>query len=114
MEAGSGNSGPDLASLLPTSFGKQPKPGTESTRPAPTFMFDVEWLGITRALHPYLSLTRNRARFPPPETLKRRVEEEIEWARKNVGEKPVGDIQKFVMTAPGPAKGHGGRPQQRA
>lgn len=120
------------------SFGKQPKakpalpsglpskpsvPSPSSSQsspnnpphPMPTFAFDTEWLAISRALHPYLSLQRSEIPFPNDEALKEMVKKEMEWMRSNMEAVKDGknvrveDIQKFVMTAVGSSGGSGGR-----
>ncbi|TFK45893.1 hypothetical protein OE88DRAFT_1648923 [Heliocybe sulcata] len=78
----------------------------------PTIAFDPEWLAITRAFQPYLSLSSSQPAFPDEPTARQRVAEEMAWVRENVyggegseKEKRVGEVQKFVMSAPGPTKG---------
>ncbi|KAI8369528.1 lariat debranching enzyme, C-terminal domain-containing protein [Radiomyces spectabilis] len=41
------------------------------------FFYDLEWLAITRAMHPYLSLARQASRLPSKEDLKQSVEQEL-------------------------------------
>lgn len=90
-------------------------------RPKPELTYDLEWLAISRALHPYLSLQRSEIPLPNEATLREMVKKELEWIKANVlasesegeGEgkgKSVNviDVQKFVATAVG-ATGGGGR-----
>lgn len=106
------------AAFLPTAFGKQkqpkpkslpPKPQAQSLPPqpprsAPEFTYDLEWLAISRALHPFLSLDRKEIPLPSENELRDSVAQELEWVKEHIGAgKKVEDVQKFVMTAPGPA-----------
>jgi lariat debranching enzyme len=66
--------------------------------------FDPEWLAVTRALHPYLSLAHHQTRLPPNST--ELITRELEWVKRNVGTSGDGildveEVQKFVKTAPG-------------
>lgn len=106
-----------VAAFLPTSFGKQkqskPEPGkTQPPRPpspqrsAPEFTYDLEWLAISRALHPYLSLQRAEIRLPSESQIKELVKKEMVWVMEHIGVgKRISDVQKFVLTAPGPSGG---------
>lgn len=105
------------AAFLPTAFGKPkhpkpkslpPKPQVQSPSPqqprsAPEFTYDVEWLAISRALHPFLSLERKEIPLPSENELRDLVAQELVWVKEHVGAgKKVEDVQTFVMTAPGP------------
>ena len=79
----------------------------------PKFTFDTEWLAITRAFHPYLSISRLQLPIPPRGEMFLKIEEEMEWIKTNVlGEseepKDVGEVQHFIMTSPGPIPGFKG------
>lgn len=78
-----------------------------SGRSPPLLSYDPEWLAITRAFHPYLSITRHQPRFPEESEARALVAKAVKWVEKNIkadeqGEIPVADHQTFVMTAPGP------------
>jgi lariat debranching enzyme len=70
----------------------------------PRFTYDIEWLGVTRAFHPYLSLTREQTPLPALEKAKELVKNEVEWVKQRFdGKAPlVESVQVFSMTAPGP------------
>ncbi|EMD34237.1 hypothetical protein CERSUDRAFT_86365 [Gelatoporia subvermispora B] len=74
----------------------------------PVLTFDPEWLAITRAFHPYMSLERHQLPYPDEATARAAVQRELEWVKKHVlgdkGSIRVGDVQKFEMTAPPPAR----------
>lgn len=97
----------------------------------PKIAYDPEWLAITRAFHPYLSLSHMQRAFPSEQEVRELVRQSREWIDANVfsGESTenavqaksnkaileIEEIQKFVMTAPGPGKEHemGGKFSQR-
>ncbi|EJD06143.1 DBR1-domain-containing protein, partial [Fomitiporia mediterranea MF3/22] len=68
----------------------------------PRLMFDPEWLAITRAFHPYLSIERLQPRLPDTAEAKERVKQELEWVTRNISDRDVHDCQVFWPTAPGP------------
>jgi lariat debranching enzyme len=73
----------------------------------PKFTFDTEWLAITRAFHPWLTTSRQQKPIPSPQTMQKKIEEELEWVKVNVQggtdtPKDIGDVQHFIMTSPGP------------
>ncbi|KAJ3887926.1 lariat debranching enzyme, C-terminal domain-containing protein [Lentinula edodes] len=85
-----------------------------SSAAQPILTFDPHWLAITRAFHSHISLTRQQKPFPEETTAREMVARELEWVKANVREEgrvPVGDVQQFVRTAPGP-DGGGGRWEQ--
>lgn len=105
---------PDLASYsLPTSFGKPTNSHhTPPPRTMPELTYDLEWLAICQAYHPFLSLQHTEIRLPPEPEMKRLVDEAREWVEAHVGEgKKITDVQTFGMTAPG-ASGSGRQSQQ--
>ncbi|KAK2460729.1 hypothetical protein APHAL10511_007199 [Amanita phalloides] len=58
--------------------------------------FDVEWLGITRAMQPWLSRTREQRGFPEEAEARRLVREAVEWVRGKVGPgQEIGRWQEF-------------------
>jgi lariat debranching enzyme len=91
----------------------------------PRFTYDTEWLAISKAMHPLLSIEK-RTNIQPRLTLARRwVEREFEWVKEKIamikraastkadaaeekkaeeddGELEVEKFQQFVMTASGP------------
>ncbi|CED82393.1 RNA lariat debranching enzyme [Phaffia rhodozyma] len=89
---------------------------TASARPDTplSFTFDPDWLAITRAMHPFLSLQPHPSvRIPSESDLRLLVEKEARWVEsnglgwvkdeeeKNVrGKAEVGSWQKFWKTAP--------------
>ncbi|OCH87269.1 hypothetical protein OBBRIDRAFT_820718 [Obba rivulosa] len=82
-------------------------PGKKSNG-LPVLTFDPEWLAITRAFQPYMSLERHQYPYPDETAARAAVQRELEWVKKNViGEKGslrVSDVQKFEMTAPPPPR----------
>lgn len=58
-------------------------PTPESDSP-PRLQFDPEWLAITRAFHPWLSLTPNQRPLPSHEEGKKLIEEARKWIKENV------------------------------
>jgi lariat debranching enzyme len=76
-----------------------------SARRYPILTFDTEWLGITRAFHSYLSISREQPAFPSEGQAIAMVKKEIDWVMRNVmkaeGTKRVDECQTFVPTAPG-------------
>jgi lariat debranching enzyme len=112
---------PDLASYsLPTSFGKpsqsrhtpDPQKVEPKPRTTPELMYDIEWLAICRAFHPFLSLQHTEIGLPPEPEMKKLINKAREWVEAHVGEgKKIVDVQNFGMTAPG-ASGPGRQSQQ--
>ena len=106
-----GSTEPDLASYsLPTSFGKltksQSHPHSEAADPQPRTMpelaYDLEWLAICRAFHPFLGLQHTEIQLPPETKMTKLIDEAREWVEHHVGQrKKIADVQTFVMTAPG-------------
>ncbi|CAK5271171.1 unnamed protein product [Mycena citricolor] len=91
----------------------------------PRLTFDPEWLAISRAFHPLLSLDRQQPGFPSEELARKQVEEAraaivAELAAREPGlsidDLEVGSVQEFAMTAPGPGMEEqmGGRRSQPA
>ena len=82
----------------------------EDRRRMPELTYDPEWLAITRAFHPYMSLSPEQVPFPTEAQARELVRNELAWVMENIetraGEKPgsrsIHDCQQFVMTAPGP------------
>ncbi|KAJ7621115.1 lariat debranching enzyme, C-terminal domain-containing protein [Roridomyces roridus] len=77
----------------------------------PRLTFDPEWLAISRAFHPFLSLAYTQRAFPQEEVARTLVAE----ARKSIADEmrarepgldiedlEVTQVQEFVTTAPGP------------
>ncbi|KZT35556.1 Metallophos-domain-containing protein [Sistotremastrum suecicum HHB10207 ss-3] len=63
--------------------------------------YDAEWLAISRALHPYLSLTRVQDPLPKITALSSEIARELDWVKSNIGtNKPISDVQVFCRTAP--------------
>ncbi|KAG8713856.1 hypothetical protein FRC08_012722 [Ceratobasidium sp. 394] len=73
-----------------------------TTSAIPTLTYDREWLAISRALHPFLSTTRQQPSLPPPWDMAPLIAESQKWVDENVGEREIEHVQEFVMTAPGP------------
>ncbi|KAJ7471318.1 lariat debranching enzyme, C-terminal domain-containing protein, partial [Mycena galericulata] len=79
----------------------------------PRLTYDPEWLAISRAFHPFLSLTHMQRAFPPEEAARALVTEARTWieddlrAREpglDLDDLEVGQVQEFTMTAPGPGR----------
>ncbi|KAJ6567589.1 lariat debranching enzyme, C-terminal domain-containing protein [Mycena vulgaris] len=101
-----------------------PIPGEETSTPAtdkgkgkaptaPRLTYDLEWLAITRAFHPFLALTQFQRAFPLEDAARALVAE----ARTSIvddlrAREPgldaedleVTQVQEFAMTAPGPGR----------
>ncbi len=92
----------------------------------PTLAYDPEWLAITRAFNPFMSVSRNQLTYPDEADARSAVKQEIEWVRANLygiisgtGSeqeinrktesadmvKAVESCQRFEITAPGGAVG---------
>ncbi|GLB42488.1 putative lariat debranching enzyme, C-terminal domain [Lyophyllum shimeji] len=87
-----------------------------STNPSSplTLSYDPDWLAITRACHPNLSLTRTQSAFPDEAYARTLVARELEWVHEHVPPKLDGgwgvrECQTFVMTAPPLGHGEEGR-----
>lgn len=88
-------------------------PVDEPTLP-PVLHYDPEWLAITRALHPFLSLSRYQDALPFPDVVQQLVTDEVTRLREEglLVPDPAGDlvkehglieitrVQKFWPTAP--------------
>ena len=78
----------------------------ESQTSPPTLTFDPEWLAITRAFTPHMSLARPQATYPDEGPARGAVARALEWVRehalKGQAALKVEDVQTFVRTAPGP------------
>ncbi|KAJ7139021.1 lariat debranching enzyme, C-terminal domain-containing protein [Mycena epipterygia] len=79
----------------------------------PRLTYDLEWLAISRAFHPFLTLTQIQRAFPPEEAARALVADARTWitndlrAREpslDVEDLEVNQVQEFVMTAPGPGR----------
>ncbi|KAJ7768523.1 lariat debranching enzyme, C-terminal domain-containing protein [Mycena metata] len=81
--------------------------------PPPRLTFDPDWLAISRAFHPLLSLTHHQRPFP----LEDAARELVAAARTHIADElrarepeldiddlEVAAVQEFVMTAPGPGR----------
>lgn len=83
----------------------------------PVLAYDPEWLAITRAFHPYMSLSRSPLPYPDESQAREAVRRELEWVKTHVygskGIHKVEDCQKFVMTAPGPGPEGSSTKEQR-
>ncbi|PSR70665.1 hypothetical protein PHLCEN_2v13470 [Hermanssonia centrifuga] len=97
----------------------------------PTLAYDPEWLAITRAFNPFMSVSRNQLTYPDEADARSAVKQEIEWVRANLygivsgtGSeqeinrkteladmvKAVESCQRFEITAPGGAVGGNSQP----
>ena len=74
----------DLAGLQ-----KQPQSNSDAaaTSTTPTLAYDPAWLAITRAFHPYFTLTRAQLPFPDEQTARASVERELAWVMQHVPKK---------------------------
>lgn len=68
----------------------------------PKFAYDTEWLGICRAMNPYLSTSKRPINLPAPDALRREIDESIQWIKEHVGQddKDIGSVQMFLKTSP--------------
>ncbi|KAJ6551576.1 lariat debranching enzyme, C-terminal domain-containing protein [Mycena capillaripes] len=79
----------------------------------PRLTYDPEWLAISRAFHPFLSLTHHQPAFPPEDAARAlvadartRIAEDLH-AREpelDLEDLEVTQVQEFAMTAPGPGR----------
>ncbi|KAI9028878.1 lariat debranching enzyme, C-terminal domain-containing protein, partial [Phycomyces nitens] len=69
---------------------------------APEFSYDLEWLAITRSMHPYLSTDRHEYKLPSNEMMKMSVEKELKQLEVMVdrGELDLKIPNNFQSTAP--------------
>ncbi|KAJ6460914.1 lariat debranching enzyme, C-terminal domain-containing protein [Mycena sanguinolenta] len=94
-----------------------PKGKEKATPPPPSqqprLTYDPEWLAISRAFHPFLSLTDRQSAFPLEDVARARVAEartqitddlRAREPELDIEDLEVGQIQEFVMTAPGPGR----------
>jgi lariat debranching enzyme len=71
----------------------------------PTIFFDPEWLAITRAFQPLMSLSDRQPLFPDEDAARAMVKTELEWIRSQILDfMAVNNCQKFSMTAHGPGQ----------
>ena len=87
--------------------------------------FDPEWLAITRAFNPYMSLDTKQMAYPDEAEARAAVQRELEWVRSNVYNIPAGtsgdtpliktidSCQHFAVTAPPPEQCTGPDNMQR-
>lgn len=69
----------------------------------PVFTYDLEWLAINRAFASWFSQTKHQRSFPGEGDARKMVAKEMEWVKKNIGDKKeVNSCQQFVRVAPGP------------
>ena len=105
---------PDLSGLQ-----KQPQSDldTAAAPATPILAYDPAWLAITRAFHPYFSLTRAQLPFPDEQTARASVETELAWVMEHVPKKLGGwevvTCQQFWRGVPDvtqePRRSHGQR-----
>ncbi|KAJ7231280.1 lariat debranching enzyme, C-terminal domain-containing protein [Mycena haematopus] len=94
-----------------------PKGKRKATSPPlsqqPRLTYDPEWLAISRAFHPFLSLTHHQRPFPLEDAARALVAEartqiandlRAREPELDIEDLEVGQIQEFVMTAPGPGR----------
>ncbi|KAJ7653339.1 lariat debranching enzyme, C-terminal domain-containing protein [Mycena polygramma] len=79
----------------------------------PRLTYDPEWLAISRAFHPFLSLTHHQRAFPLEESARAMVAEartritddlRAREPELDIEDLEVVQVQEFTMTAPGPGK----------
>ncbi|KZO89748.1 Metallophos-domain-containing protein [Calocera viscosa TUFC12733] len=66
--------------------------------------FDPQWLAITRAFFPYLSLEARQKDMPDLPTMKAEVGRQLAWVKSHLthgGAIPINDVQQFKKTASG-------------
>ena len=86
----------------------------ESATASVKLTYDPEWLAITRAFHPYLSVVRKQSDMPHKTEAEALVKKELEWVLQNVGEeREISSQQVFWPTAPGPGSEGDAKYQQR-
>jgi len=70
----------------------------------PTVTLDPQWLAITRAFFPYISLEARQKDMPDLPTMKVEFGRQLEWIKSHLtrgGAIPITDIQQFTRTAAG-------------
>lgn len=89
-----------------------PTPQTQDSSQSPSLTYDPEWLAITRVFHPYLLLELRQKSLPLSDHLVELVKAEMERIKAeglvipplspkpDMGPIEIGDVQKFVTTAP--------------
>ncbi|KAJ7489518.1 lariat debranching enzyme, C-terminal domain-containing protein [Mycena latifolia] len=79
----------------------------------PRLTYDLEWLAISRAFHPFLALTQFQRAFPTEEAARALVADARTWITDDLRAREpsldaedleVTQVQEFVMTAPGPGR----------
>ena len=86
-------------------------PTPESDSP-PRLQFDPEWLAITRAFHPWLSLTPNQRPLPSHEEGKKLIEEARKWIEENVVKREM-PVKAGMPAIEAVAPGDGSRARTR-
>ncbi|KAJ3557405.1 hypothetical protein NM688_g1488 [Phlebia brevispora] len=110
---------PEPPNFVPPSSPSSPS-NPKSQNPQPSFTFDPEWLAITRAYNPYMSLGTNQLPYPNEVEARAAVQRELVWIKKHVYgistsesskdalmglSKTVESCQKFCITAPAHGQG---------
>ncbi|CAG8466014.1 7139_t:CDS:10 [Ambispora leptoticha] len=54
------------------------------------FTYDEEWLAITKAMHPYLSIAQHQTKIPSDPELQRQIEVQKTWVRENIASRANG------------------------
>ena len=76
----------------------------------PKLTFDPEWLAISRAMHPYLSVSQRQVPLPSAKALKIRIGNAAAWVKEHIGEdKEIASVQTFSMTSPKSTPGLAGK-----
>jgi len=73
----------------------------------PTVTLDPQWLAITKAFFPYLSLEARQMDMPDLPTMQGEVERQLEWITSHLsrgGAIPITEVQQFQKTASGGSK----------
>lgn len=79
---------------------------------APRLTYDAQWLAITRAFFPFLTLAYGQRNFPTEEEARELisaareviVERALARGEQDIDDLEVERVQQFVMTAPGPGR----------
>ncbi|EIN03753.1 DBR1-domain-containing protein [Punctularia strigosozonata HHB-11173 SS5] len=83
-------------------------PAPSSSAP-PKITFDPEWLAITRAFHPYMSMSRQQSTYPDEAKVREILATEQTWVAQHVPGasqgKELSDCQVFCQTATGGSDG---------
>ncbi|KAI0927747.1 hypothetical protein AcW2_003958 [Taiwanofungus camphoratus] len=102
--------------IVPSDFNSPQSSDPTQFHTEPVLEFDPEWLAITRAFHPHMSLDHSQHPYPDEAEARAAVQNELEWVMKHViaGKhvRRIDDCQKFVVNVPPPGSEGPNKKQQ--